>query len=200
MYRAKDAGKNVYQFFAAEMGKQQQQQMALETRLRWAVKNEELAFKFQPKVEIRTGRIVGAEALLRWRDPLLGTSRRRASFPLAEESGLIDALGDWVLNQACRESKKWADGARGLTIAINLSVRQFRDAEFAARSRRSSRYRLRSAPGRVRGDRDQRAVRHRDGQPRAADRARAGRARRDRRFRDRLFEPRPPEAAADRHR
>lgn len=137
MYRAKDAGKNVYQFFAKEMGRQQQQQMALETALRWAVKNEELAFKFQPKIEISTGRIVGAEALLRWSDPLLGDVPPSRFIPLAEESGLIDALGDWVLRQACRESRKWAEAGLGeLTIAINLSVRQFRDAEFASRIQR----------------------------------------------------------------
>ena len=134
MYRAKEAGKNVYQFFAVEMGKQQQQRMALETALRWAVKNQELAFKFQPKVEIATGRIVGAEALLRWTHPLLGDVPPSRFIPLAEESGLIDALGDWVLNQAFRESRKWAEaGLSDLTIAINLSVRQFRDVEFASR-------------------------------------------------------------------
>ena len=134
MYRAKEAGKNVYQFFAVEMGKQQQQQMALETALRWAVKNQELAFKFQPKVEIATGNIVGAEALLRWSDPLLGDVPPSRFIPLAEESGLITALGDWVINQACRELRKWADaGLSDLTIAINLSVRQFRDAGFATK-------------------------------------------------------------------
>lgn len=134
MYRAKDAGKNVYQFFAREMGAQQQEQMALETALRWAVKNEELEVKFQPKLDIATGRIVGAEALLRWHDPILGDVPPMRFIPLAEESGLIDTMGDWVLRQACREAQKWtATGLDGMTIAINLSVRQFRDGAFAAR-------------------------------------------------------------------
>jgi diguanylate cyclase (GGDEF)-like protein/PAS domain S-box-containing protein len=134
MYRAKDAGKNVYQFFAQEMGAQQQEQMALETALRWAVKNEELQVKFQPKVDIATGRIVGAEALLRWHDAILGEVPPTRFILLAEESGLIDTMGDWVLKQACRETQQWAAaGLEGMTIAINLSVRQFRDAGFAAR-------------------------------------------------------------------
>ena len=134
MYRAKDAGKNVYQFFAREMGTQQQEQMALETALRWAVKNEELSVKFQPKIHIASGRIVGAEALLRWHDPILGDVAPARFIPLAEESGLIDAMGDWVLRQACRETQSWAAaGLEGMTIAINLSVRQFRDPGLAAR-------------------------------------------------------------------
>lgn len=134
MYRAKDAGKNVYQFFAREMGARQQEQMALETALRWAVKNEELEIRFQPKLEIASGRIVGAEALLRWNDPILGEVPPSRFIPLAEESGLIEVLGDWVLKQACGETQLWAAaGLEGMTIAINLSVRQFRDAGFAAR-------------------------------------------------------------------
>ncbi|MBK8742611.1 MAG: EAL domain-containing protein [Betaproteobacteria bacterium] len=134
MYRAKDAGKNVYQFFAQEMGAQQQEQMALETALRWAVKNEDLGVKYQPKVEVATGRIVGAEALLRWRDPVLGDVPPNRFIPLAEESGLIDIVGDWVLKQACGETRQWAAaGLEDMTIAINLSVRQFRDTGFAAR-------------------------------------------------------------------
>ncbi|MBK7471752.1 MAG: diguanylate cyclase [Betaproteobacteria bacterium] len=140
MYRAKDAGKNVYQFFAQEMGAQQQEQMALETALRWAVKNEDLGVKYQPKVEVATGRIVGAEALLRWRDPVLGDVPPNRFIPLAEESGLIDIVGDWVLKQACGETRQWAAaGLEDMTIAINLSVRQFRDTGFAARIRRFSR-------------------------------------------------------------
>ena len=134
MYRAKEAGKNVYQFFAQEMGAQQEEQMALETALQWAVKNEELQVKFQPKVDIATGRIVGAEALLRWHDAILGEVPPTRFILLAEESGLIETMGDWVLKQACRETQQWAAaGLEGMTIAINLSVRQFRDAGFAAR-------------------------------------------------------------------
>jgi diguanylate cyclase (GGDEF)-like protein len=134
MYRAKDAGKNVYQFFAHEMGTQQQEQMALETALRRAVKSEALELKFQPKVAIATGRIAGAEALLRWHDAILGDVPPARFIPLAEESGLIDAMGDWLLTRACREMRHWAAaGLDGMTIAINLSVRQFRDAGFPAR-------------------------------------------------------------------
>ncbi|MEP7083615.1 MAG: EAL domain-containing protein [Betaproteobacteria bacterium] len=134
MYRAKDAGKNVYQFFAQEMGKQQQEQMALETALRWAVKNHDLALHFQPKLDIASGRIVGAEALLRWHDPILGNVPPARFIPLAEESGLIDTMGDWVLQEACRETMRWsAAGLHDMSIAINLSVRQFRDVGFAAR-------------------------------------------------------------------
>ncbi|MEO8132953.1 MAG: EAL domain-containing protein [Betaproteobacteria bacterium] len=137
MYRAKEAGKNVYQFFSREMGTEQQERMALETALRQALKNQALNLAFQPKVDVATGRIVGAEALLRWRDPVLGEIPATRFIPLAEESGLIELLGDWVLRHACEQAQHWLSAGLGsLTVAINLSVRQFRDPGFAARIQR----------------------------------------------------------------
>jgi diguanylate cyclase (GGDEF)-like protein/PAS domain S-box-containing protein len=134
MYRAKEAGKNVYQFFAQEMGAYQQEKMALENALRHAVKTGALDIAFQPKVEIRTGHIVGAEALVRWRDPTLGEVGPARFIPVAEEAGLIDVIGDWVLMRACRELRAWtAAGLPPMTVAVNLSVRQFRDPAMASR-------------------------------------------------------------------
>jgi diguanylate cyclase (GGDEF)-like protein/PAS domain S-box-containing protein len=134
MYRAKEAGKNVYQFFAQEMGAHQQEKMALENALRQAVKMGALEIALQPKVEIRTGRIVGAEALLRWHDPALGDVGPARFIPVAEEAGLIDVIGDWVLTRACRELQHWAAaGLPSMTVAVNLSVRQFRDPGMSAR-------------------------------------------------------------------
>jgi len=137
MYRAKEAGKNVYQFFAQEMGAHQQEKMVLETALRQAVKTGGLDLALQPKVEVRTGRIVGAEALARWNDPVLGEIGPSRFIPVAEETGLIDAISDWVLGRACAELKRWADaGLPPMTVAVNLSVRQFRDPGMAGRIER----------------------------------------------------------------
>jgi len=137
MYRAKEAGKNVYQFFAQEMGTHQQEKMRLETALRQAVKNGAIYVAFQPKVHIASGRVVGAEALARWHDPVLGDVPPARFIPVAEEAGLIDTIGDWVLGRACRETQHWAAaGLLNMTIAVNLSVRQFRDPGLSARIER----------------------------------------------------------------
>jgi diguanylate cyclase (GGDEF)-like protein/PAS domain S-box-containing protein len=137
MYRAKEAGRNVYQFFTHEMAAHQQEKMTLENALRQAVRSGALSLAFQPKVHIKSGRIVGAEALLRWHDPVLGTVPPARFIPVAEESGLIDAIGDWVLGRACRETQHWAAaGVPGMTVAVNLSVRQFRDPAMAMRIER----------------------------------------------------------------
>jgi EAL domain-containing protein (putative c-di-GMP-specific phosphodiesterase class I) len=88
-------------------------------------------------VEVRTGRIVGAEALVRWRDPVLGDVGPARFIPVAEEAGLIDVIGDWVLTRACRELQNWAAaGLPPMTVAVNLSVRQFRDPAMSTRIER----------------------------------------------------------------
>jgi diguanylate cyclase (GGDEF)-like protein len=137
MYRAKEAGKNVYQFFAQEMGAHQQEKMALENALRQAVKTGALSIALQPKVEVRSGRIVGAEALARWHDAVLGDVGPSRFIPVAEEAGLIDVIGDSVLTQACRELQTWTTaGLPSMTVAVNLSVRQFRDPAMSSRIER----------------------------------------------------------------
>jgi len=107
---------------------------ALEHDLRGALAREELALAYQPKVDLRSGRVVGVEALLRWQHPVYGMVAPSEFIPVAEESGLIIPIGQWVLDQACAQLRAWRDaGHAGLTVAVNLSARQFLDDEVAAR-------------------------------------------------------------------
>jgi diguanylate cyclase (GGDEF)-like protein len=107
---------------------------ALEHDLRGALARDELALAYQPKVDLRSGRVVGVEALLRWQHPVYGMVAPSEFIPVAEESGLIIPIGQWVLDQACAQLRAWHDaGHAGLTVAVNLSARQFLDDEAAAR-------------------------------------------------------------------
>ena len=107
---------------------------ALEHDLRGALARDELALAYQPKVDLRSGRVVGVEALLRWQHPVYGMVAPSEFIPVAEESGLIIPIGQWVLDQACAQLRAWRDaGHAGLTVAVNLSARQFLDDEVAAR-------------------------------------------------------------------
>lgn len=129
MYQAKQQGKNNYQIFAEEMNNQALKQLALEGDLRRAIANQEFLLYYQPQINIRTGAIVGLEALLRWKHPNLGFISPADFIPLAEETGLICAIGDWVIQAACQQHQAWS--AAGLTtvpIAINLSIQQFQQA------------------------------------------------------------------------
>jgi diguanylate cyclase (GGDEF)-like protein len=107
---------------------------ALEHDLRGALARDELALAYQPKVDLRSGSVVGVEALLRWQHPVYGMVAPSEFIPVAEESGLIIPIGQWVLDQACAQLRAWRDaGHAGLTVAVNLSARQFLDDEVAAR-------------------------------------------------------------------
>ena len=107
---------------------------ALEHDLRGALARDELALAYQPKVDLRSGRVVGVEALLRWQHPVYGMVAPSEFIPVAEESGLIIPIGQWVLDQACAQLRAWRDaGHAALTVAVNLSARQFLDDEVAAR-------------------------------------------------------------------
>jgi diguanylate cyclase (GGDEF)-like protein len=107
---------------------------ALEHDLRGALARDELALVYQPKIDLRSGRVVGVEALLRWQHPVFGMVPPCDFIPVAEESGLIIPIGQWVLDQACAQLRAWLDaGHAGLTVAVNLSARQFLDDEVAAR-------------------------------------------------------------------
>ncbi|WP_247877825.1 sensor domain-containing protein [Chromobacterium haemolyticum] len=126
MYRAKEAGKNTYQFFAAEMNTQTFERLLLENGLRLALERGELELHYQPQVDAVSRRVLGAEALIRWRHPQLGLVPPGRFIPLAEETGLIKPIGDWVLQEACRQLAAW--DRQGLTVprlAVNLSARQF---------------------------------------------------------------------------
>ena len=128
MYLAKDRGKNNFQFYSPQQNAHSFERLALESALRHALERREFVLHYQPKIEIRTNRIVGVEALLRWNHPDLGTVTPTQFIPLAEETGLIVPIGRWVLRTACAQSAAWrSDGLPGVRIAVNLSARQFSD-------------------------------------------------------------------------
>ena len=128
MYRAKDTGRDSYQFYAAAMNVHTVERLELESDLRHALERNEFLLHYQPKVEVSTGQISGIEALLRWNHPRRGLIPPREFIPLAEETGLIASIGEWVLATACARTKEWQDhGFPKLNVAVNLSARQFSD-------------------------------------------------------------------------
>ena len=130
MYFAKEEGKNNFQFFSKRIQPQSLRRLAMETSLRYALERQEFFLHYQPKVDLRTGRITGVEALLRWQNPELGLVSPVEFIPLAEEIGVISAIGQWVLQTACTQNQVWQGlGLPPVTIAVNLSVRQFADPD-----------------------------------------------------------------------
>ncbi|MCB1801711.1 MAG: EAL domain-containing protein [Gammaproteobacteria bacterium] len=133
MYHAKAEGKNKYRFFTREMQDSVERHLAMETELRQALRRNELQLMFQPKYDSRDGRIRGAEALLRWHSPTLGQVKPDDFIPVAEYAGLMPQIGNWVLQQACREAAEWdAIRSGNLHIAINVSPQQFRNTDLLA--------------------------------------------------------------------
>ncbi|BAY62111.1 diguanylate cyclase/phosphodiesterase with FHA and GAF sensor [Calothrix brevissima NIES-22] len=127
LYHAKDAGRNNYQFYTPSLSKRTPAFLTLEKSLRYALEREEFMLYYQPRVNIITGEITGMEALLRWQHPEMGLVAPNIFIPLAEESGLIVPIGEWVIRTACKQNKAWQDaGFPQLTIAVNLSPKQFR--------------------------------------------------------------------------
>lgn len=134
LYYAKDQGRNNYQLYADWMNVAAVQRFGLESRLRRALENRELALHYQPQVSLRNGHIVGVEALLRWRSPELGLVPPLDFIPIAEETGMIVPIGDWVLRTACEQALAWGSvGLAGLRMAVNLSARQFEDVGLPTR-------------------------------------------------------------------
>lgn len=132
MYRAKDAGKNNFQFYTSEMNALIQERMEIENGLRHALQRNELVLHYQPQVDIGSGKIIAVEALLRWPHPEKGLIPPDKFIPVAEESGLIVPIGEWVLRTACKQSKAWQDaGLPHIRMAVNLSARQFRQPQLA---------------------------------------------------------------------
>ena len=126
MYRAKEQGRNAFQFYAAQMNVHSIERLTLESSLRRALERNELVLHYQPRIEIRGGRITGVEALVRWQHPEMGLVAPGRFIPLAEETGLIVPIGEWALGTACAQHRAWArDGLGHLRVAVNLSPRQF---------------------------------------------------------------------------
>ena len=127
MYQAKASGRNTHKFFTAEMNTRVSERLTLENHLRKALPRGELSLHYQPQFDTNTHRLVGFEALLRWHHPELGTVSPVRFIPIAEETGLIIPIGEWVLREACRQNKAWQDaGLPPVVVAVNLSAVQFR--------------------------------------------------------------------------
>ncbi len=130
MYRAKQNGRNTFELYTREMNARAHQRLTLENSLHKAADRGELVMHYQPKVDLRSGHIVGMEALLRWQHPHHGLLLPNEFIELAEETGLIVPVGEWALEEACAQTKAWADaGFQPLTVAVNLSARQFQHQE-----------------------------------------------------------------------
>ena len=128
MYRAKEEGKNNYQFYSAETSPMSVENLLLESHLARALERKEFAIQYQPKVDIRTGEVRGAEALLRWWNLELGTVSPAHFIPVAEATGLIVPIGKWVMKTACEQNMAWQRrGLRRIVMSVNLSPRQFKD-------------------------------------------------------------------------
>jgi predicted signal transduction protein with EAL and GGDEF domain len=132
MYQAKQGGRNTYRFFTAEMHSQIRRTLRLENALRRALEREELALHYQPQFDIETRAIVGVEALLRWKHPELGMVSPADFIPIAEDSGLILPIGEWVLRTAVQQNRAWQLAGLGMfSMAVNISAVQFRQASLA---------------------------------------------------------------------
>jgi diguanylate cyclase (GGDEF)-like protein/PAS domain S-box-containing protein len=126
LYQAKNAGRGCIRYFSESLTQAARDRFHIESRLRQAIPNNELRVYYQPKVDIRTGRIIGAEALVRWQDPVDGLIMPFIFIGIAEETGLIKSLGEWVLAETCRQGREWMDaGMLPLNLAVNLSAHQF---------------------------------------------------------------------------
>jgi EAL domain-containing protein (putative c-di-GMP-specific phosphodiesterase class I) len=127
MYHAKQGGKNSYRFYAKHMDERVQARLSMESKLKRALDRDELDLHYQAKVEIGTGRVIGVEALLRWHNPEMGQVSPARFIPIAEETGLIVPMGEWVLHTACRQGQCWRQaGLVPGNVAVNLSSHQFR--------------------------------------------------------------------------
>ncbi|MFT3905376.1 MAG: EAL domain-containing protein [Steroidobacteraceae bacterium] len=133
MYKAKDSGRNNFQFFTGEMSRMMAERLSTENRLRGALKRRQFLLHYQPRVDAHDGRIVGAEALLRWRVPQRGLVPPDKFIGLAEDTGLIVPIGAWVLDTACQQNRAWQlEGLPPVVVSVNVSARQFCEQDFVA--------------------------------------------------------------------
>lgn len=130
LHKAKAEGRGCFAYYSEELTRIARKRIGLEVRLRKAIEQQELRVSYQPQVDIATGRIIGAEALVRWQDPSEGLIAPVHFITLAEETGLIVDIGAWVLREACRQGRQWLDaGLPPLTLAVNVSAHQFRRSD-----------------------------------------------------------------------
>ena len=131
MYQAKENGRQSYQFFKPAMNVRAVERQAIEESLRRALERREFALHYQPRINLKTGEITGAEALIRWTHPIRGMVPPGQFIPIAEDCGLILPIGKWVLGEACRQARAWLDDGLLLgTMAVNISAIEFRDESF----------------------------------------------------------------------
>jgi len=133
LYQAKDQGRGCFSYFSEELTRTAQERIALEVRLRRAIEQNELHMLYQPQIDINSGRIIGAEALVYWQDPIAGLIPPLGFIPIAEESRLIVEIGAWVLRETCKQARQWLDsGLLPITMAVNVSPHQFRRSDINA--------------------------------------------------------------------
>jgi len=132
MYHAKQNGRDNYQFFRSDMGLQAVERQSLEGQLRYALERQELLLHYQPKVNLKTGAITSVEALLRWQHPERGLLLPGQFLTIAEDTGMIPAIDQWVLHEACRQTREWLDGGLpAVPVAVNISSLEFRSDQFS---------------------------------------------------------------------
>ena len=131
MYQAKENGRQSYQFFKPAMNVRAVERQSIEESLRRALERQEFVLHYQPKINLKTGEITGAEALIRWTHPIRGPVPPGQFIPVAEDCGLILPIGNWVLREACKQARAWLDAGLSLgTMAVNISAMEFRDGNF----------------------------------------------------------------------
>ena len=133
MQRAKQGGRGCFRFHQAHHDADMRQRMRLDHAMRQALASQRFRLHYQPQIDLKTGNVVGAEALIRWRDPELGEVSPGQFIPVAEETGFIIAIGDWVLEQAVRQAARWRDDGFAVPVSVNVSALQFQQADFIDR-------------------------------------------------------------------
>ncbi len=133
LYQAKDQGRGCFAYFSEDLTHAVRERIALEERLRSSIEQQELQVFYQPQVDIASGRIIGAEALVRWHDPIEGLMPPFRFIPIAEETSLIVEIDEWVLRETCRQGQQWLEsGLPSITLAVNISSHQFRRSDINA--------------------------------------------------------------------
>ena len=134
LHKSKEQGTGSFQFYSPEMNRLARERLAMETHLRQAIERQELHLHYQPQIDLASGQVVAMEALLRWESPAFGSVPPSRFIPVAEDSGLILPIGEWVLEVASRQARQWHEaGFADLRIAVNISARQFKQADFIER-------------------------------------------------------------------